>query len=243
MSDNYVNHYAKWHDGSDQDYGKYHELYSKLLKKVLNRVDAKARVMDIGCGTGLLVSSLRANGYSSVIGVDIDIGQIRLAEMRGLPCVHVDKSYIFEMSYREPSSLDVVFLMDVLEHMEVEEQIPFLSAVAKIVKPGGILVMSVPNANSSFAMRWRHIDWTHRDSFTEHSIEFAINAAGFSAMTIHPFEFGRKPRFPYVHRPANWLFLIRSIFRGFRRLEAIAELGKEGFVVPLGLNLLVEARR
>lgn len=237
----YAAHYAKWHDGTVEDYERFGRFYSDLLAPVLPKIRRDHKLLDVGCGTGLLVYALKRAGYRDVTGIDISASQIALAVEKGLPCRQVDEHYIHDLASSKPGSVDTVFLMDVLEHLEVSTQLEFLRAVRQVVRPGGRLILSVPNANSTFAMRWRHIDWTHRASFTEHSIEFALISAGFSSVYYHRYEFGGPIRFPFIHKYSNWLLVIRWLFRTIRRIEAIAELGREGFRIPLGLNLLVEA--
>jgi hypothetical protein len=46
------------------------------------------------------------------------------------------------------------------------------------------------------------------------------------------------PRFPFVHQSSFWTGALKQLFRTFRRLEAVAELGRQGLHVPLGLNIL-----
>ena len=107
------------------------------------------------------------------------------------------------------------------------------------LKKGGRLIATVPNASSPLAGRWRYICWTHHTSFTEHSLDFLLYHAGFD--NIHVFGAGsfRRPRLPFLIRPAVFRWLLLMFVRSFRRMEILAELGwKEGRSVPLSLNLL-----
>ncbi len=242
MDIDYSLHYKKYHDDTDAHYATTAKFVLRLLAPVLATLPEDAKIMDIGCGTGLLVNALQVTGYRQVRGIDISQHQILGAQERRLPCEVVGRDYVYELAKTAPRSLDAVFLMDVLEHLEVEEQIKFLRATCQLIRPDGCLVASVPNANSSFAMRWRYADWTHRTSFTEQSLDFVLRNAGFVAVTFHPYEFGTRPTFPYLHKASFWVSALRSLFRLARRMEAIAELGRKGLSIPLSLNLLVEAR-
>jgi SAM-dependent methyltransferase len=238
----YSLYYSKWHNSSDAHYKSAASFYQGLLQPILTKLAEKAEILDVGCGTGLLVNALRTLGYENVKGIDLSQQQIDVARARGLPCEEVDSEHIFRLAESSAGSIDAIFLLDVLEHVAADRHLAFAVALRKLLKPDGVLVLSVPNANSSFAMRWRYNDWTHRCSFTEHSVDFVLRNAGFSTPTFFPYEFGTPPRFPYVHRLNTWTWVLRQLFRSMRRLEAIGELGRDGLHIPLGLNLLLEAR-
>jgi SAM-dependent methyltransferase len=243
MDIDYSIQYAKWHDESDAHYASNAAFYARLLRPVLQTLAADAHIVDVGCGTGLLVNALLQQGHCNVRGIDLSAQQIAVAQRRGLPCENTDTEYIHRLAASEPGTLDAIFLMDVLEHIAVAEQMRFTAALQRLLKPGGRLVVSVPNASSTFAARWRYMDWTHQCCFTEHSLEFVLRNQGFDDISFLPYEYGEPPPFPYLHKPAFWVGLLRRMVRGLRRLEAIGELGRQGLHVPLGLNLLAVARR
>src|SRR5262249_20951783 len=85
-------------------------------------------------------------------------------------------------SHRE--EFDLVLLLDVLEHIPIADQIQLLNAIRMSLKDGGQVCVQVPNDNAIMASRWRYIDFTHRSSFTEHSLYFVLANAGFSAIEI-----------------------------------------------------------
>jgi SAM-dependent methyltransferase len=210
---------------------------------VLGPLHRTSRVLDVGCGTGLLVNALRSAGFSAVRGVDTSAQQIAAAGARGLPCVHVDTAWLAQTAQAQPGSVDVVFLMDVLEHIEVAQHMAFMRDIAHLLAPGGQLVLSVPNASASFAARQLYIDWTHVCAFTEHSLDFVLQNSGFGPGQYLPYEYGVPAHFPYLNQSAFWTRSLRRVFRAFRRLEAVAEFGRQGLHLPLGLNLLAVARR
>jgi len=106
----------------------------------------------------------------------------------------------------------------------------------------GLMLCSVPNANSSFAARFRYGDYTHSSAFTEHSLDFLLFHGGFRDIRV--VEDDIKPRLPWIPRPTLLHWYLRFLFRFMRRLNAVAEFGYEqGSVVPLSLNLLCAARK
>jgi 2-polyprenyl-3-methyl-5-hydroxy-6-metoxy-1,4-benzoquinol methylase len=237
----YSIHYRKWHDGSKTHFDATAGFYHRLLAPSLESVPPESRILDIGCGQGLLVYALNSFGFKNVQGIDLSEQQVAVGQKFGLPCHAVDKQYIFGLARTHPATFDLIFLMDVLEHLDKAEQLRVLTAISDLLVPGGRLILSVPNANASFGLRWRYIDWTHETAFTEHSLEFILLNSNFTDLKFLPYEFITRPRLFLVPRPSTVPWILQNFFRFFRRLEAVGEMGVEqGRNVPLSLNLLVQ---
>jgi 2-polyprenyl-6-hydroxyphenyl methylase/3-demethylubiquinone-9 3-methyltransferase len=110
------------------------------------------RILDIGCGGGLLSEPMARLG-ADVVGADAAPGNIPVAQ------VHADQSGL-KIDYRhttaedmaaEGEQFDVVLNMEVVEH--VAEPLAYLTACQQLLKPGGLMVSSTINRNpKSFAM-------------------------------------------------------------------------------------------
>lgn len=226
---NYGLHYSKWHNDSKEHQIKMINMYENMIKHQLPK-DKKSRILDIGCGMGFLMLTLKKLGYQNVKGIEISKEQADSCLRKNLDVTLTDDSISTLTANQE--WFDIIFCMDVLEHIPINQQIPFVSAIFAALKPGGKFVCTVPNANSTLASRWRYIDWTHVTSFTEHSIDFLLKNTGFEKTDIRPSD-------PFVEEKTLLQKVILKFTRWFRRMEMIAELGEEGKDIPLSVNLLV----
>ena len=129
-----------------------HELNPARLKYVADKASLDgARVVDVGCGGGILSESLARKG-ASVTGIDVAPRVLAVARL------HLHESGL-DVDYREmtvedlareaPQTFDVVTCMEMLEH--VPDPRGFLSAVGKLLTPEGLIVVQCPNLESWMA--------------------------------------------------------------------------------------------
>jgi ubiquinone/menaquinone biosynthesis C-methylase UbiE len=102
------------------------------------------RVLDCACGTGYGAELLMKAGAGSVIGIDIDEEAIGYAEKKH--SLKPDGAYIIASATStglDPESVDVICSFETLEHLDDESGL--LSEFARILVPGGLLIISTPN--------------------------------------------------------------------------------------------------
>jgi SAM-dependent methyltransferase len=111
-----------------------------------SRFTRGATVLDVACGTGFGGKILLGAGASRVVAADLSPDALAAAgeTLRPFgPRVEVRKEDAQEMTFPD-GSFDVVVSFETLEHLPEPER--FLSEVARVLKPGAILVLSTPNA-------------------------------------------------------------------------------------------------
>ncbi|CAJ0741324.1 bifunctional 2-polyprenyl-6-hydroxyphenol methylase/3-demethylubiquinol 3-O-methyltransferase UbiG [Ralstonia mannitolilytica] len=109
---------------------------------------AGKRVVDVGCGGGILSESMARAG-ATVKGIDLSRKALRVADLHGLEAgVAVDYEEIAAeaLAAREPASFDVVTCMEMLEH--VPDPASVVRACATLVKPGGHVFFSTIHRNA-----------------------------------------------------------------------------------------------
>ncbi|CAG0952292.1 2-polyprenyl-6-hydroxyphenyl methylase / 3-demethylubiquinone-9 3-methyltransferase [Burkholderiales bacterium] len=109
---------------------------------------AHKRVLDVGCGGGILAEAMAAKG-ARVTGIDLGEKPLGVAKLHALETgAEVDYRLVAaeDLARREPASFDLVTCMEMLEHVPVPEQT--VAACAALVKPGGLVVFSTLNRNA-----------------------------------------------------------------------------------------------
>mgnify|MGYP004447846963 CR=1 FL=1 len=110
----------------------------------LRRIDAK-RILDVGCGSGVFLEFLR----SRIPGVELygyDLNDKLLEQLvgRGFGVLPSDPDR-FDQMHSEQPLFDAICLLQVLEH--TAEPVEFLKRFIKLLRPGGILIITTPNAS------------------------------------------------------------------------------------------------
>ena len=140
--------------------------------------DRSARILDLGCGHGALLHHLRRLGYRNLSGVDTSAEQIAIAHQTGLATV--DEGDIeTHLAGLPNASVDVILLIDVIEHLEPQEMFSVLDDAYRVIKPGGLCIVHVPNAAGISGMDVRYGDFTHEQAFTTGSACQVFSAVGF----------------------------------------------------------------
>ena len=233
LYDNYISSTQAGNENSRQDglnVGTY-PYFVKLIKERLpNKKDIS--IADLACGYGALIYCLKKLGYCNVKGVDISSEQVNLAHAFGLDEIECEDMVNFLRNNER--SFDVIFLMDILEHLNKRELLDLLDQVRKALRQNAIVIIHVPNAEGIFGMGIRYGDLSHDNCFTPQSIRQALSVCGFHSIACYEDK-------PVVHgvksliRHILWKFLTVPV-----RLLLTAETGVTEQI--LSRNMLVIAR-
>jgi len=137
----------KWWD-ANSEFKPLHEINPLRLNWIHDLVDLKGkRVLDVGCGGGILSESMHFKG-AKVTGIDLGEKALSVAKLHQLEsgavvdykCISVE-----QLAALEPASFDVVTCMEMLEH--VPDPAAIVAACAKLVKANGSVFFSTINRN------------------------------------------------------------------------------------------------
>lgn len=137
----------KWWD-KNSEFKPLHEINPLRLNWIDGLVALEGkRVLDVGCGGGILSESMHFKG-ADVTGIDLGEKALNVAKLHQLESgAKVDYQYIAveQLAAKQPASFDVVTCMEMLEH--VPDPAAIVAACATLVKPGGAVFFSTINRN------------------------------------------------------------------------------------------------
>ncbi len=108
------------------------------LTSYVDKKPEVTKVLDFGCGSGILVDELAKQGYQAY-GLDASEEAIKFGALQGISNLEVIDSH--EIQHPD-DTFDAVFALDVLEHLEDERWA--LDEIRRVLKPGGVAIIMVP---------------------------------------------------------------------------------------------------
>jgi 2-polyprenyl-3-methyl-5-hydroxy-6-metoxy-1,4-benzoquinol methylase len=118
--------YNKW------SYKHTFEAKMKHIEKLLKKVPKHYKILDAGCGQGLLVKKFRERGHN-IIGLDAFYEN-----------EFVKKGNILNSNFLD-NTFDLILCLDVIEHSQLNQQEDLIKELKRILKPKGHLIFSIPN--------------------------------------------------------------------------------------------------
>jgi SAM-dependent methyltransferase len=212
---------------------------------------ARSRVLEIGCGTGFVLSALRAENRYELIGAEQHLAGLVFAQQR-LPDVRFVQLNARALPYRD--EFDAVGAFDVLEHIDQDEEV--MANVHAALRRDGVFVITVPQHT------WL---WSAADEVAQHKRRYSrgellakLRRAGFDVQfcssfvfTLLPLMFASRLRRKHAARQTGDLADTIDELRLPKALDAILSatmridewLIAAGVSLPVGGSLLVVARK
>lgn len=141
-----------------------------------------ARILDIGCGTGSLIKALNQLGYHQTEGVDLSEEQVKMAQTFGVK--GVVEGDVREYLKDKKATYDVVFAVDLIEHLGKDELVHFLDMVNTCLKPGGLVVFRTPNMDAPLSAVFAFADFTHEVFLNKSSAKQLLESCGYQSVVI-----------------------------------------------------------
>jgi len=139
----------RWWD-AESEFRPLHQINPLRLGWIDSLVPLKGlRVLDVGCGGGILADSMARQG-AAVLGIDLATKALKVAQLHALEAQTEGVQYreisAEALAAEQPGSFDVVTCMEMLEH--VPDPSSVVKACAALVKPGGHVFFSTISRNA-----------------------------------------------------------------------------------------------
>jgi len=117
------------------------ERYGQLRQQVIDLIRPGSRVLDVGCGAGGFLVMLQEQKSCQCVGIDISDVAVSVTCQRGF------QAYVAKLPQLpkqiSDASFDACVLLETLEH--ISNPIRTIGQIARVLKPGGSIIVSVPN--------------------------------------------------------------------------------------------------
>jgi SAM-dependent methyltransferase len=122
-------------------------------------------ILDCACGRGFYINMIRKVSNCKLVGLELDEDVIEKAgrNVGHLPNLMLSRANIYSQPYAD-ASFDAAILSEILEH--IDDDVRGLREVYRLLKPGGVVAITVPNANYPFW--WDPINKTLESFFGTH---------------------------------------------------------------------------
>jgi 2-polyprenyl-3-methyl-5-hydroxy-6-metoxy-1,4-benzoquinol methylase len=192
--------------GGTFDLAQFDARHAPLLQMMAARAPG-TRLLEVGCGAGFFLKSAARAGWQ-VEGIELSEEASRFAVERLELPIRRERA---ETAPIASGSFDAAAMFDVIEHLFDPRAV--LTAIARALVPGGLVVISTPNVDSAS----RHllgVDWAvlspleHVYYFTEDSLRRLLEATGFADVQFIRQHVMWGPQetinFRYTHAPDGW---------------------------------------
>lgn len=143
----------------------------------LEQFGPRGPVLDVGCGSGYFLDAARRRGWDPAQGVELNSWMVELGHEAGLD---IAGGQLRDQNYPE-GFFQLVSFWDVIEHMN--DPLAELAEARRILRPGGLLVLLVPDAASFWARilgeRWWAVIRMHLFYFTGETVTRMLEQCGF----------------------------------------------------------------
>jgi 2-polyprenyl-3-methyl-5-hydroxy-6-metoxy-1,4-benzoquinol methylase len=222
----------RYRGGMDRVLSLVHRSRIRAIERLLGRTGS---VLDVGCGPGVLLNQMRARGWQ-VRGTE----RSPSAAQQARDVFHLDvRAQSVDDLVAEGATFDAVVLWHVAEHLHTPADI--VRGIARLLRPGGILLIAVPNFASPEARvgraGWFHLDVPrHLVHFTPSTLDAMLAGAGFQKAKV-TYLVPEYDLFSFVQTVENRLGLPANLlYDVLRRSEARLRQRRSG---PLAAGIAV----
>lgn len=154
--------------------------------------ESDGKFLDVGCGEGFALAAMKTRGWA-VKGIDFSLAGVSSMNPEMVSFVKVGDTFpVLDALIQDNETFDLVWLSHVLEH--VTDPVDLMSKLRKLMAPGAVLVVSIPNDGNEFHERllkdglikdrWWISPPDHLSYFTRESLEGFVKACGFHVRSI-----------------------------------------------------------
>lgn len=219
-----------------------HWWYRSLRHAVRRELPKSGRVLDVGCGSGGMLAEIDGPlGF----GIDLSPVALELARGRGLP--RLLRGDCARLPFAD-GAFDAVLLLDVIYHAAVSDDAGVLRECARVLRPGGVLILHAPAFDSLAGDHDRAVHGARR--YTAERITGMVRGAGLEIVRAG---YRNLAALPFAYAQRRWRrrkpgesdlgrvpWLVNGLLTAWGKVEAAWCSVRP---LPIGLSVWCVARR
>lgn len=174
------------------------------FSKYISNPNSDYSVLEIGPGLGEFTHYLNQLSINNIDIADNDTSIIDYIKSK----YKIQNSYLIRSITdvdKQLSKYNLIFMLQVFEHIPKDEYTTTLQTLFKHLKPGGKLIITVPNGGNPLNLMERYSDITHQNLFSDNSLKEIPNLYNLDNCQIEVY--------PYAIPPYTLVNIIRIIFQ------------------------------
>jgi SAM-dependent methyltransferase len=185
----------------------WYRLLHRKVVRALRRAGVRSDgpILDVGCGTGGVLSALRTAGFSEACGLDVSPLAAQICRERGLRVAMGDARAVgAAVGTRRFAA---IICNDVLYFFDPPQAQAVLADFAALLTPGGVLVLNVPAYAAFAGMHDRAVGIQHRATLAE--LEKQLRQTGFEIIELHAWPLFLAPLIALARAGQRWNLKLR----------------------------------
>ena len=166
----------------EEEAGQRHS-FASVLERIERHAERRGAILDVGCWLGFLLAEAGDRGWRECVGIEPSLFASEYARGRLGLDVRTEELFTAELPQ---AHFDVIVMSDVLEHLTRANEA--LDRARALLRPGGLLVLALPDAGSRVARllgrRWWSVIPTHIHYFTRESAATMVARHGFRPLSV-----------------------------------------------------------
>jgi 2-polyprenyl-3-methyl-5-hydroxy-6-metoxy-1,4-benzoquinol methylase len=152
---------------------------------VIGELDcSNTEILELACNKGFLLHALATLGFQRLRGIDLSPDDVAQAQQIA-PHATIIRGEALQYLNENLNRFDVIMLKALLEHVPKDQIIRLLEAIKLSLRPGGIVLIDVPNMDWIAANHERYMDFTHETGFTRESLAQVMRTV-FADVLVRP---------------------------------------------------------
>lgn len=158
--------------------------YSTRFIEPLFPKDRTIHIGDLGCGYGLFLDACKKLGYTNYEGVEQTQAYVNYAKsILGISTIECNDLFTY-LESKNDRHFDVITAFNIVEHVKKDKVQYLLNLIQKKLKPGGMFLVEVPNADSPLGIHTYFTDLTHEFAFSRKLAMKLLRHAGLTDIKV-----------------------------------------------------------